>query len=84
MDGDVFIYALSTCGHCKRTKQFLNDADVTYESVDVDLCEGDKRTALIDEVKKHNPKCTFPTILIGDHVIIGFKEEDIKKALEIE
>ena len=81
MDGNVFIYTLSTCGHCKRAKQFLKDANVAYDFIDVDLCEGDERTSRIDEVKKHNPKCTFPTILIGDHVIIGFREEELKKAL---
>jgi glutaredoxin len=79
----VFIYTLSTCGHCKRAKQFLNEHGIPYEALDVDLCEGEERASTIDEVKKHNPKCTFPTILIGDQVIVGFREDDIKDALGI-
>jgi glutaredoxin len=34
----VFLYALSTCGWCKLTKQFLKDSDIEFEYVDVDLC----------------------------------------------
>jgi glutaredoxin len=32
-------------------------------------------------VKKLNPNCSFPTIIIGDKVIVGFKEDEIKEAL---
>jgi glutaredoxin len=52
-----------------------------YEFVDVDLLEGDERQAILEDVKKFNPKCSFPTIIIGDKVIVGFKEEKIKEAL---
>jgi glutaredoxin len=52
-----------------------------YEFVDVDLLEGEERQAILDDVRKFNPKCSFPTIIIGDTVIVGFKEEKIKEAL---
>jgi glutaredoxin len=52
-----------------------------YEFVDVDLLEGDERQAILEDVRKFNPKCSFPTIIIGDKVIVGFKEEEIKEAL---
>ena len=77
----VKIYSLSTCGHCKSTKKFLNECTVQYEFVDVDLLEGDERKAILDDVKKLNPKCSFPTIIIGEKVIVGYKEDEIKEAL---
>ena len=40
-----------------------------------------KKTETIEDVKKHNPRCTFPTIIIDSEVIVGFKEAEIKKAL---
>ena len=43
--------------------------------------EGDERKAILADVKKFNPKCSFPTIIIGDKVIVGFKEKEIKEAL---
>jgi glutaredoxin-like protein NrdH len=77
----VKMYTLSTCGHCKNTKQFLNDCGIEYEYVDVDLLSGAKRAAVIEEVKKYNPDCSFPTVCIGNKVIVGFKKEEIKEAL---
>jgi glutaredoxin-like protein NrdH len=42
------------------------------------------KAMVLDEVKKYNPRLTFPTIIIdGDRVIIGFQEDEIKKALEL-
>ncbi|MEW5723735.1 MAG: glutaredoxin family protein [Thermodesulfobacteriota bacterium] len=81
MPDKTFIYTLSTCGHCKRTKQFLRDHGVAFDYVDVDLTQGVERDSLIEEVKKYNPRCTFPTVLIGGRVIVGFKEDEIKEAL---
>jgi glutaredoxin len=49
--------------------------------VDVDLLEGDERKAILEDIKKLNPKCSFPTIIIGDSVIVGYKEDQIKEAL---
>ena len=78
---DIQVYALSTCSHCKAAKRLLDDCTVQYDVVNVDTLEGDERKAILEDVKKFNPKCTFPTIIIGDKVIVGFKEQDIKEAL---
>ncbi len=81
MSDTVKLYALSTCSHCKSTKKLLDDNEVTFDIVHVDLCQGDERSDLIAEVKKYNPSCSFPTLLIGDKVIVGYRENDIKEAL---
>ena len=78
---EVKMYTLSTCGHCRATKKFLNDCNVKYEFTDVDLLEGEERKAILEDVRKINPRCSFPTIIIGDKVIVGFKEDEIKEAL---
>ncbi|SPD74650.1 Glutaredoxin [uncultured Desulfobacterium sp.] len=81
MEKSVKLYSLSTCGHCKATKQLLNDCAVKYDFEDVDLLEGKEREAILEDVKKLNPKCSFPTIVIGNKVIVGFKENEIREAL---
>lgn len=81
MQKPVKIYTLSTCTHCKATKKLLDDCRVQYEFTDVDLLEGDERAAVLEDVRKLNPRCSFPTIIIGDKVIIGYKEDEIKEAL---
>ena len=77
----VKIYTLSTCSHCKSTKKFLSECAIKYEFIDVDLLEGEERKAILEDVKRFNPKCSFPTIIIGEKVIVGYKEEEIKEAL---
>ncbi len=79
----VKIYALSTCSHCKATKKFLNDIGIKFKCTDVDLLEGSERENVLKEVVKYNPQRSFPTIIIGDKIIVGFREADIKKALGI-
>ena len=81
MQGKVKMYTLSTCGHCKATKRFLDECDVEYEFEDVDLLEGEERAAILEDVKKWNPNCSFPTIIIGEKVIVGYKEDEIREAL---
>lgn len=81
MQKSIKIYTLSTCSHCKATKKLLNDLNIEYEFIDVDLLEGEERKAILEDVRKLNPQCSFPTILIGGEVIVGYREDKIKEAL---
>jgi glutaredoxin-like protein NrdH len=81
MEKDVKIYSLSTCSHCKATKKLLGECNVKYEFTDVDLTHGEERAAILEDIRKLNPQCSFPTIIIGDRVIVGYKEDEIKEAL---
>ncbi|OGQ95192.1 MAG: NrdH-redoxin [Deltaproteobacteria bacterium RIFOXYD12_FULL_57_12] len=80
---NVTLYSLSTCSHCKATKRFLDECTIQYRATDVDLLGREERAAVLEEVRRFNPRCSFPTIIIGDTVIVGFKEKEIKEALEI-
>lgn len=81
--GKVMLYALSTCVWCQKTKRLLNDLGVEYDYTDVDLLSGAEREAAIESVKKHNPACSFPTLVINDSkCIVGFKENEIREALK--
>jgi glutaredoxin-like protein NrdH len=84
MQKSVKIYTLSTCSHCKATKKLLDDFKVEYDFIDVDLLEGEERKAILEDVRKLNPQCSFPTILIGGEVIVGYREDKIKEALGYE
>ncbi len=80
---EIMIYTLSTCGHCKKTKKLLNECNVEYDSVDVDTLGSEERQNVLEDVKKINPKVSFPTTKIGDKVIVGHHEDKIKEALGI-
>lgn len=81
MQPPVKIYTLSTCSHCKSTKKFLDECHVKYEFTDVDLLSAEEKKLIMEDIRKLNPDCTFPTIIIGDKVIVGFEEKKIEKAL---
>ena len=81
MEQEINMYSLSTCSHCRATKKFLSECGVKYEFTDVDLLDGSERKAILEDVRKFNPRCSFPTIVIGEKVIIGYKEDQIKEAL---
>jgi glutaredoxin-like protein NrdH len=66
-----------------RTKRFFKEIGIDPETVDVDLLTGQERQRIMNEVRKLNPDCTFPTICIDDDVIVGFNEEKLRKALGI-
>lgn len=79
----IKLYTLSTCSHCMWSKRFFQDNDIETETVDVDLLSGAERERIMDELRKLNPDCSFPTICINDTVIVGFNEEKLKKALKL-
>lgn len=81
MDKEVKLYTLTTCSHCKSTKRLLAECTIEYDFVDVDTLEGEERKAILEDIKKVNPRCSFPTLIIGETVIVGYKEKEIKEAL---
>ena len=81
--GHIMLYALSTCGWCARTKKLLDDLGVGYDFEYVDHLQGEGKEQAVREVKRWNPSCSFPTLVIADDTcIIGYKEKEIRKALE--
>ena len=81
---EVKLYALSTCPFCKKVKALLRDHDVAYEYVDMDLQSREDRQRLREEVVKHNPRSSYPTLIVdGDKVVVGYHEDRIKEVLGI-
>ncbi len=80
--GEIMLYALSTCVWCKKARKVLDDLGVSYSYLYVDDLAGVEREEAINEVKKWNPACSFPTIVIdNERCIVGASEEKIKEAI---
>ena len=77
----VFLYALSTCYYCQKAKKFLNENNIEFEFVDVDLQEGEGKQKLIDAVLDLTGDVKFPVIKIGDKHVVGFNEDKLKELL---
>jgi glutaredoxin len=84
MASHVKVYALTTCVHCRKTKEFLDECGVEYDCIHVDDLKGEERTKCIDEVRSHNPAVSFPTIVIdGEKVVVGFRKDKLKDLLGV-
>ena len=80
----VTVYALSTCVWCKMTKQFLNENDVEYEYIYVDLCNEEDKQKIHEIIQSKGGSLTYPTTIIDNKVVItGFRKDKLKEALEI-
>lgn len=77
----VKVFALSTCSHCKNARRFLDENNVSYECVEVDQAGPSEREQVIAQVRQYNPNLSFPTIIIGDKVIVGYREKELREAL---
>ena len=77
----VMLYALSTCGWCKKTKRFLESNGVEYEFCDVDLLQGEDKEKARAEVIRLNPRGNYPTMIVDGTVLAGYDEDRLRKAL---
>jgi glutaredoxin-like protein NrdH len=75
----IVFFALSTCPACKKTKDFLNQKGVDYILVEVDTVDKDSRDKLLSELRKYNPRETFPTVVIdgGAKIVVGYDERSL-------
>lgn len=76
----IVFYGLSTCPYCRRAKQYMEEHNITFELIDVDLLNGDERSKMVEKVREYNPALSFPTIVIFGNsdkstVYVGFTEE---------
>jgi glutaredoxin-like protein NrdH len=78
----IVFYGLSTCIWCKRTRQFLEDQGVNFDYVYVDLLQGQERKDVLDQIRRWNPKTSFPTIVMDDaKCVVGYRPDEIMEVL---
>ncbi len=84
----VKVYALSTCGFCKRALQFLRDNGITFKFVYVDLLGQDLKDKVKRElVEKYGERLAFPFVVLDEdkenqRVIVGFLEDEFEEAFK--
>jgi len=79
----VTLYALSTCGWCRKAKEMLDAEDIGYDYVFVDQTAGPEREECVARVRELNPRGSYPTIEIDGEVVAGFDEDRIRELLGI-
>lgn len=79
----VKLYALSTCPYCRMTRRYLDENNVEYDLTEVDLLEGKEKDDAAAEVRRISGGASFPVVVVGDEVIVGFNKARIKELLDL-
>lgn len=80
----VLLYAISTCGWCKRAKKFLNDNNVEYEYVDIDLCNWKDKQEIRRDIQSRGGRPVYPTLIIDNKILLtGASSDKLREVLEI-
>lgn len=73
---EVILYATDWCGYCAATRQLFDANGITYTELDIE-----KTSAGYEGHKKLNGN-GVPLIVIGDKVIRGYSEGEIRSSLK--
>lgn len=83
-DHKVVLYALSTCGWCKKTREFLEENKVTYDYIYVDKASFEEKKEIGILLKEKGVPLGFPITFIDQSTVVsGYKPDDLKEALDL-
>ena len=79
---EILLYALSTCIWCKKTKEYLKKLGIAYNYINVDQLNDKNRNKVKEQLKKWNPSCSYPTIVINNkECITGYDPDRLKEKI---
>lgn len=77
----VKVFALSTCPYCRQARAFLDESGVPFDVVEVDKLTGQERADAIEDVKRLSGGTSFPVIVVGDEVVVGYNKSRIQQLI---
>jgi glutaredoxin len=80
---NLTLFALSTCGFCRRSMKFLKEKNFAFKFVYLDKLEREKKNEIKAQLKKKfNKRAVFPYLVINEkEVITGFTQSEWEQAL---
>ena len=78
----VYMYSLSNCIWCRKTKLFFSEHQVPYTFIDYDLADVETQKSISREIDEAGVS-GFPFVNINGEVIVGYKPENYIQALGI-
>jgi len=80
----ITVYALSTCGFCRRALNFLKENGVEFDYIYVDLLPLNVQDELVEKLEKEfNKHVAFPFLIVdGKECYIGFNPEKYQQLLD--
>ena len=78
MADQIKIYTTPTCPWCKKTKQLLEDNNISYQNVDVTTDNAGR-----EEMVNITGQLSVPVVSIDGETHIGYDENWLKKKLNL-
>jgi glutaredoxin-like protein NrdH len=82
MPDDVYVYALSTCPWCRKTRQWFEDSKIEYEWVDVDTLPPDEQDRAADKAYALSGGRRYPVVVINGEVVVGYSPDKFLEHLK--
>ena len=83
--GVPVMYTLHTCRHCVRLKDFLDKNGIDHKLIYVDDFSDPARREIMTTLRSHNPRGSFPTLVVPDgRSVVGFREDAVRSLLGLE
>lgn len=79
----VELFALSTCGWCRKTREWLDSHRVAYELTYLDQTSGDELAAAKSRASRFSSRMSFPLVVVndGEEVIPGYQPDRFEEVL---
>jgi len=62
----------------------LENEGVAFDYIYVDLVPAQEREEVVTQVRRWNPRASYPTIVVDDSkCIVGYRPEEIKEVLRL-
>ena len=70
----VYMYTLSTCPWCRKTKKFFTEHNIPFDYIDYDLADADTQERIMQELDAEGVS-GFPYVKIGNKVVEGYRPD---------
>lgn len=72
-EDDILIFTLSTCQWCKKCKRFLDDNNMKYRYIDVDLIDYSDKAILLDYLREnYDSRVSYPFLICKKGHVVGY------------
>lgn len=80
----IFMYTLSTCPFCRKTKKYFRDRNISFDFIDYDLADEKEQERIATDMMKYTDHIAFPFVRIGETVVMGYNPERYELLLKSE
>jgi len=79
---NIYMYTLSTCPWCRKTKRYFTEHDVDFDFTDYDLADEATQENIIRELDAAGAS-GFPFVRIGNEIVEGYRPDRYAELLGV-